>query len=327
MMNVNTMKNDNVNPHIFSLLNELKPVPPRNTQAAAHGRASFLSEAVSAREKQRHSLWTIFQQKEQFVMKLVISTLLIVGLLFGGNATVSAAQDDLPNQPLYQIKLMSEDMKLWFVSDPNQQVQLLMQQVQNRLEEMRSLTSEGVTPPTALMNRAQERIQRALHIATGLDDPSKVALLQQLRTRLQTQEQLMEQLQQSNCAECVPVLQQTRDMLRTHLREVEGDLATPEPAPLQFQNQNQNQYQNQVRTTQTPQPIGTATPSCGMCTPVLDGTGQQNGNLSAATPMQQNNQNGDGNQKGPGSGGGNQNGTGSGGNGPSSGSGGQGGRP
>jgi uncharacterized membrane protein YgcG len=329
MMNVNTMKNDNVDPLILSLLDELKPVPPRNTRAAAHGRASFLSEAVSAREKQRHNLWTIFQQKEQFVMKLVISTLLIGGLLFGGNATVSAAQDALPNQPLYQIKLMSEDMKLWFVSDANQQVQLLMQQVQNRLEEMRSLTSEGVSPPTALMNRAQERIQRALHIATGLDDPSKVALLQQLRTRLQTQEQLMEQFQQSNCEECVPVLQQTREMLRTQLREVEDDLATPEPAPLQLQNQNQNQnqYQNQVRTTQTPQPIATATSSSGMCTPAPDSTGQQNSNPSAATPMQQKNQTGGDNQKGPGSGGGNQNGGGSGGNGPSSGSGGQGGKP
>ena len=133
----------------------------------------------------------------------------------------------------------------------------------------------------------------------------------------------MQQLQQSNCTECEPVLQQTRDMLRIQLREVEGDLATPGPAPLQFQNQ----YQNQVRTTQTPQPIGTTTPSCGMCTPALDGTGQQNGNLSAATPMQQKTQKGGGNQNSTGSGGGNQNGSGSGGNGPSSGSGGQGGKP
>lgn len=327
---MNTMKNDNVDPRIINLLSELKPVPARNSQAAVRGRAQFLSETVSAQEKQRQSLWTIFQKKEQFVMKLVVSTLLIVGLLFGGNATVSAAQNDLPNQPLYQLKLISEDVNLWFTSDPVQKIEMLMQQAQTRLQEIETLASQGVTPPAALTIRSQQKIQQALQLAMSLDDPSKVAILQQLRTHLQTQQQLMEQ--KSSCTNCEPVLQQTRNMLRTQLREVEGDLATPAPAPLQLQNQNQNQYQNQVRTTQTPQPVGTTTVSCGMCTPALDGTGQQNGNLSAATPMQQKNQNRDRNQKGPGSGGGNQNGSGSGGNGsggngPSSGSGGQGGNP
>lgn len=246
------------------------------------------------------------------MMKLVMSTLVIVGLLFGGNATVSAAQSDLPNQPLYQLKLVSEDAQLWFTSDPVQKIEMLMQRAQTRLQEMEILASQGVTPPAALTVRTQQTIQQALQLAMGLDDPSKVAILQQLRTRLQTQEQLMEQLQQGNCAECEPVLQQTRDMLRLQLREVEGDLVTPAPAPIQLhnqnQNQNQNQYQNQVRTTQTPQAIGTTTPSCGTCTPALDGTGQQNGNVSAATPMQQHNQDGNGNQNGTGSGGGSQNG-------------------
>ena len=94
-------------------------------------------------------------------MKLIVSTLLIVGLLFGGNATVAAAQDDLPNQSLYQFKLLSEDIRLWFVSDPNQQIEMLMQQAQNRLEEMRSLTAEGVTPPATLMNRAHRNESNA----------------------------------------------------------------------------------------------------------------------------------------------------------------------
>lgn len=327
------MKNDIIDPRIVNLLNELRPFPARDSRTAARGKARFLSEAVSASEKQRHSLWTIFQQKEQLMMKLVVSTLLIIGLLFGGNATVSAAQNDLPNQPLYQLKLISEDAHLWFTSDPVQKIEMLMQQVQTRIQEMETLTSQGVTPPATLAIHAQEKIQRALQLAMGLDDPSKTGMLRQLRTRLQTQEQLMEQLQQSNCAACEPVLQQTRDMLRTQLREVEGDLATPAPAPLQLQNQNQtqNQYQNQVHMTQTPQTSGTNTPSCQMCTPALDGTGQQNGNGSAATPMQQKNQNRDRNQNGTGSGtgsgDGNQNGPGPGGNGPSSGSGGQGGQP
>jgi hypothetical protein len=77
------MKNHEVDPRMIALLDELRDYPARNPNAAAYGRTQFLSEAVSVRDKQRHSLWTIFQQKEQFAMKLIVSTLVIVGLLFG----------------------------------------------------------------------------------------------------------------------------------------------------------------------------------------------------------------------------------------------------
>lgn len=328
------LKDDEYDPQVIALLDELNPAPARNHQMAARARARFLAEAVSVHDKQRHSLWTIFQQKEQLAMKLIVSTLVIVGLLFAGNATVAAAQDDLPNQPLYQLKLMSEDVNLWFVSDPIQQVEMLMQQAQTRMEEMQSLASQGVTPPAEIAIQAQERIQRALQIAESLDEPTQTALLQQMQIRLQTQEQLMNQLQQGTCTECAAVLQQTREMLRIRLGQVEGDPAAPGNMQNQNQQQNQTQNQNRVQTTQTPQPTGPIiSPQQGTCTPVLDGTVQQNGscNPSAGTPMLQNsntNQNGDGPQNGTGSGGGTQNGTGTGGGGNSSpGSGGQGGKP
>ena len=118
-------------------------------------------------------------------------------------------------------------------------------------------------------------------------------------------------------------------MLRTHLGQVEGDLANPGTF------RNQYQHQNQIRTTQTPpatdSPVIKPQQSC---TPALDGTGQQNGdnNPSAAgTPMPQNqnnetnqtnNENGNTNMNGGGTG----TGTGSG-NGSTSESGGQGRRP
>jgi hypothetical protein len=209
------------------------------------------------------------------------------------------------------------------MSDPTQQIETLMQQAQTRMEEMQSLISQGVTPPAELAIRAQERIRRALQIAAQLDGASQPAAFQQIQTRLQTQEQLMDQLQRGNCIECAPVLQQTREMLQIQLRDVESGLATPEGVQNQNQFQNQTQNLNQVRVTRTPQPTDAISVPQGTYTPALDGTGQQNrdGNLPASTPRQQNNQ--QNNQNG-----GTQNGTGSGGgNNPSPGSGGQGGKP
>ena len=257
-------------------------------------------------------------------MKLIMYLLVIAGLLFGGNATVAAAQDDLPNDPLYPIKLLGEDVNLWLITDPLPEAEMLMQQAQTRMEEMQALASEGITPPAELSKRAQERIQRALQIALSLDDGPQTNLLQHIQDRLQKQEQLMDQLQTSTCPDCVPVLLRTREMLHLQLNEVEGNLATPEPLQNQNQNQLQSQTQEQLRITQTAQPtVDINSVPNGTGTPVLDRTAQQNGgNASpAVTPVKQNNeqkQNNSGTHNGAGPGDDNQ---------PSPGSGGQGGKP
>lgn len=318
------LKNDKLDPRLTTLLDELKPASPRDSRAAARGRARFLADAVSARTEQRHSIWTIFQQKEKFAMNLIVSMLVIVGLLFGGSAAVSAAQDDLPNEPLYQLKLMSEDVKLWLLSDRVTEIQMLMEQAQIRTHEIAALTSKGITPSGDLTLRSQERIQRALQLAASLDEPAQSATLQQIRTQLQTQELLMNQLQDDSCAECEPVLQQTREMLRNQLNQIGSGPSAPQSSPNQYQNQNQ------IRSTQTPLATDNTVAPQGSCTPALDGTGEQNGtgqqsgsgNPSVRTPMPQNNnttnQNGGGtqndndkgNENGPMPGSGNENGQG-----------------
>ena len=281
-------QDDKLDPRLAALLDEIKPASARDPQAAARARSRFIAQAVSASEERRHNWWTtIFQQKEKFAMNMLMSALVILGLLFGGSATVSAAQDDLPNQPLYQLKLMSEDAKVWLASDPGLKIEMLMEQVQTRTEEMAALTLAGITPPAELTIRTQERIQQALHIASSLDDASMVVAMEQIRTHLQTQEQLMIRLQDGSCTECEPILQQTREMLHNQLGQIESDLIDPEA----FRNQNQNQ--NQVRTTQTPLATGSAVTPQTSCTPALDGTGQQNGNNNppAGTPIPQDNGN------------------------------------
>lgn len=294
-------KNDDLDPRLAALLDELKPASIRDPKAATRARSRFLAQAVSASEEQRHNWWTtIFQQKEKFAMNILMSVLVVLGLLFGGSATVSAAQDDLPTQPLYQIKLMSEDTKVWLTSDPAMKIEMLLDQAQTRTEEMAALTLAGVTPPADLAIRTQDRIHQALQLTATLDEPAMLATLEQIRTHLQTQDQLMSQLQDGTCAACEPILLQTREMLHAQLVEVESSLADPSML------RNQNQNQNQIRATQTPLANGSIVTPQTSCTPVLDGTGQQNGNTNPTigTPMPQNNgidQNNNANGNGDGS--------------------------
>jgi hypothetical protein len=284
---MNMKKNDDLDPRLAVLLDELKPASVRDPKAAAHARSRFLSQAVSASEERRLNWWTtIFQQKEKFAMNILMSALVVLGLLFGGSATVSAAQDDLPTQPLYQIKLINEDAKVWLTSDPAVKIEMLLDQAQTRTEEMAALTMAGVTPPADLAIHAQDRIHQALQLTATLDEPAMLATLEQIRTHLQTQDQLMSQLQDGTCTACEPILLQTREMLHAQLVEVESSLADPG----MFRNQNQNQ----THTTQTPlATAGSAVTPQISCTPALDGTGQQNGNTNPTigTPMPQNNGN------------------------------------
>src|SRR3990172_9217066 len=127
---MNMPQDDQLNPPLAELLDELKLVPERDTGTAARARARFLAQAVSMRRARRHRVWTIFPRKEQFAMNLLVSALIAFGLLFGGASAVSAAQDDLPNEPLYQVKLLSEDAQLWLNGDPAAEIQMLMEQSQ-----------------------------------------------------------------------------------------------------------------------------------------------------------------------------------------------------
>jgi len=309
------MANDELDPRLTELLDGLKPVPEREHRAALRGKNKFLAEAVSLSESRRHSGWTtIFQtKKEKFVMNLLVSALLIAGLLFGGNATVAAAQDSLPTDALYQVKLLAEETQLFFNTDPAVEVDLLMQQAQTRTQEIAALNEKGVTPPDALMTRAQDRIHQALEVASTLDETEVTDTLLQIRDQLQTQDRLLDQLQDGSCADCEPTLDQTRDMLRDQLRLVEDGLA--DPAGFIHRHRNQNGMPTpeptEVPVTEEPtavpteepvvteEPVATLEPTAikspvvapqASCTPALDGTGSQNGNIE---PSQQQGGNGE----------------------------------
>jgi hypothetical protein len=303
---------------LAELLDEFKSVPKRDPRAAMRGKNKFLAEAVSLSESRRHSGWTtIFQiKKEKFAMNILVSALVIAGLLFGGNATVAAAQDALPTDALYQVKLLAEETQLFFNTDPAVEVELLMQQAQTRTQEIAALNEQGATPPDALMTRTRERIHQALEVTSTLDETEVTDTLLQIRDQLQTQDQLLSQLQDGSCADCEPILQQTRDMLHTQLADVEDGLADPQG----FIHRHHNQAgittteSTEVPVTAEPTEVATETPvvtespiateeplatespvTCPQesCTPALDGTGFQNGNMGTSEP-----QNGTGNGSG-----------------------------
>lgn len=197
-------------------------------------------------------------------MNMIVSILVIAGLLFGGGATVNASQNDLPNEPLYGLKLWSEDLSLQFQNDPEQKVERLMDLSQARVQEMTRLVDTNQAVPDQLRQRLQDHIQQALQICATLDDPLMDRTLLQVRDRLQQQDRDMEQLQLHANQDEQPILLQTRTMLRQRLQLVDEGLLNHE----MFRNNVRNGFRFGQEETANP--------------PAQNGNGAQNGQ---PTPM------------------------------------------
>lgn len=264
-------------------LEELKEVPARDPSQAARGLTRFLSEAatyrqaVSTRKEVRQRKWIFPIRKEKLAMNVLVTLILAASLIMGGGATVAAAQDDLPNQALYQLKLWTENASLAMNGDPQEQADLLMEMAQTRVQEMAALAEQGVTPPDQVRERLQQHLDQVIKLAAALDGPTRDQILLHLRDRLQTQDQIMEKLQLQANTDMEPLFTQTRQMLQTHLRLVDGSLADPQGFQSMMQNQSQN-GQEEV----APEPNRQGEPGFHQNTtdeqPAVEpGTGNQNG--------------------------------------------------
>lgn len=221
-------------------LKELKEVPERDPRIASQRRAQFLGKAVSVSEVRRHKKWMFTFRKEQFAMNLLISTLVIAGLLFSGGTAVYAAQDDLPNEPLYALKVWSEETSLKFQNDPQEQADYLMTMAEIRIQEMAQLAADGEPIPAEVPVLLQQHIQQALQICTETEDATCDQSLLQIRDRLQEQDRLMQQLLTDAPEDVQPILLQTRDMLRTQLQLIEDGLLLGDMNQVEVQTQQQN---------------------------------------------------------------------------------------
>ncbi len=199
-------------------------------------------------------------------MNVLLSMLVIAGLLFGGGAAVSAAQDDLPNEPLYAVKTWTEDLSLQFRYNQEEKVDRLMELAQIRIQEMTRLSEAGEPIPDQVRLRLEQHIQQALQLCVNMDDPALERTLLQMRDRLRDRDRDMEQLQiqaqdklQLQSQDQLQLQTQTRTMLQERLRLVEDGLTDHE----EFRHQVQNNFQYGQDDELTP--------------PVQNGNGDQSG--------------------------------------------------
>ncbi len=141
---------------------------------------------------------------------LAIKLVLVLSFMLGGTgATAAAAQGSLPNEALYPVKLLVEDVQLSLAASPDAQIDMQLDHAQQRVSEMAQLADRGAVIPADVPIRLQTQLQAALQIAAQLDDQHLQAALD--RIQLRTQDQLRE-MDRLHLNEAAQALTQAREM-------------------------------------------------------------------------------------------------------------------
>jgi len=284
-------------PHAESLrrLEALRPTPERDAQATLARRHAFLDLAASApvsrRAFFRHTVRSSDGRKELRPMSALAGLLMALALLFGGSgATALAAQDALPNEWLYPVKLATEELQLGLTAEPSQQIALLEDWADRRVQEMEQIAQSGEGVPVETALRLQTQLSEALRLAAQLQDPELVPVLQRLQTRLGIHLRTVEQLRVADPnGAALQTAEQAMTRTRAEIRDALDDpsgfrvrhgAGRPPDAPEQpavipgqpgGEPSGQGAGQSDGKGAGSPGGYGPGDGTCDTCTPQADG--------------------------------------------------------
>lgn len=201
---------------------------------------------------------------------VVVIVMLVLG---GGGTTVAAAQSSYPDQPLYALKLWSEDLRLRFTADPQAELQLALEFTARRADEIRVMVQNGSVPPESVQTRYQSEVEQAIQIAANFPDGQAVQALEQVRSRLQTQQAELLKVRAQGSTQAEASLLRSREMIQERLQWVGEGLKDPVQLRDQLRQRDQLRDRDPLSTSA---PAGQATqagqPATGDGNPWTTGT-------------------------------------------------------
>ena len=261
---------ENLDPGLMEAFQQLAKVPERDPGSAAAGKARFLAQAkllagtVSPPASARHRDWiNPLRRKETNPMTTLTALFLIVSLFLGGTGlTAAAAQNSLPDQPLYAVKLAGEEVRSRFTVQQQSQIELALAFSDQRVQEAVRLAGEGSPVPQTLQDRLQQEYGTAFQLAAGMEDAQMNQELLRIRTRLQAQIAELDRLPARAPAD--PEISRLRSMLTTRLQLAKQSLSDPQ------------EYRQQLRAGWELGPTGVPSPQptagAGLGNPWTTGT-------------------------------------------------------
>ena len=173
-----------------------------------------------------------------FATRLIaVLLVVVVGTAALGGGVVWAAGDSLPGDLLYPVKLATEDVRLALTSAPADQVDLALQFVEERAEEVQTLVVAGRQVPDETVTRMERHIERALTQAAWASDEEITGLLTQIAGCTRTQAQVLEQVQMTAPQQAQPGLEHAATVCRQGAEAAEDGLNDPQAFRRRYRHQ------------------------------------------------------------------------------------------
>jgi len=250
----------------FSLI---ESTPARNPQKAAQGREDFLNHVKELQPRKAALATALSQPARQPRLKILgfrpsfvsiaVALIIAVALLLGGTwGTVYAAQDSVPGDFLYTVKLAEENLRLTFSADPAIKIDLLMASTDRRIDEAIQLASQGQPIPESLMVRTETQLDEAFTLAANMDATTMSQALSGVQIHLRDQDRVMGQAMAGLPEGVDPQLTRLQAMLQARQQLAASGIRDPNIFQHQFRNQ---ENKPQLTATEPVTPTLTITPT------------------------------------------------------------------
>ncbi|MBN1956371.1 MAG: hypothetical protein JW900_15175 [Anaerolineae bacterium] len=158
------------------------PSPPSGLAA---GRAWLLAAAAQERARARERALAPAPKPRGYRLvwaaKLAsILLVIVVGVAIASGGVVRAANDSLPRDVLYPVKLSIEDVRLALAMTPAARIELALRFANERSAEIRSLAVVGLPASSETVDRMDDHVQYALAIALQAQEEENSCFLLEL---------------------------------------------------------------------------------------------------------------------------------------------------
>ncbi len=239
------MNNNEINPKLQKLLESLQEVPARDLQQRHIGREKFLSQAKNIQPRRtpaRASKTRVGAPlRKSWVPRLATILAVVLFALSSIGGTVYAAQDSMPDDLLYPVKTLTEDIQIGLESDPEERLDLYASFANRRLEEIEAQIQAGEEISPKALARLEKLSEKMLQQAAQVGEKGLENALRQVQGALELQNQLMTKLQKQIPGPGEQGLVQAQEKINSRLQLVENGLLEPQG----FQEQMQIEVSDQ----------------------------------------------------------------------------------
>lgn len=272
------MNNNEINPELKKMLESLQDVPERGLQASHAGREDYMAQVKSLNPRRSISRKAARQGKplgrRAWVTRFATITAVIVVALSSLGGTIYAAQAAQPDDLLYGVKTLTEEIQVRLEGDPEEKLDLYVSFANRRLEEIQNQIAAGEQVSEKALALLEQHTQKMMEQAAKLDETGMNKALHQIEENLQEQNQTMAELGQEQLQGNDPRLEKALETIRERLELVKHGIREPKGFREHMRSDQFNPQNDGKEIGNPPDPQGD--PDGGQNSTVTPGSGTGN---------------------------------------------------